>query len=173
MWQVSRLSCAPGKKRSFLEALVTSQTTLTSWCRCFSQELSGSGSVGGFCLVLVQGGASPNPDLPRLIDQGQICCSRMELPVQFCRVTLMWPCGPDLGWDLLFAVTVFCGEEGVKDRKGNLESLSWRTGWISSLEALPPQLCHTPSCTLFDFVSQFVEPNWLLTRGFQMPALLA
>lgn len=78
---------------------MTSQTTLTSWCRCFSQELSGSGSVGGFYLVLVQGGASPNPDLPRLIDQGQICCSQMELPVKFCRVTLVWPCGPDLGWD--------------------------------------------------------------------------
>lgn len=40
---------------------MTSQTTLASSCRCFSQALSGSGSVGGFWPCARARGSLPEP----------------------------------------------------------------------------------------------------------------
>ena len=133
MQQVYHLSRDPGKKRSFLEALVTSQTTLTSSCRCFSQELSGSGSVGGFCLVLLRGGASPNPDLPWLIDWGQICHRWMSCQCSFAK---SHSCGSvDPIWDGMGASFICCDSllwGGGSEETGKAAWRVWVGGQVGS-----------------------------------------
>lgn len=73
-----------------------------------------------------------------------------------------------MGWGhLLFAVTVFCGEEGVRrqDRQPGESELEDRLDLITG-GLIAPTLPH--SQLYFGFVSQCVEPNWLLTKeGFR------
>ena len=80
-----------------------------------------------------------------------------------------------MGWGhLLFAVTVFCGEEGVRrqERQPGESELEDRLDLITG-GLIAPTLPHSQLCFVWFCISAHGTQLASNQRGFQMPALLA